>query len=154
MIETYRSRGFAPLFTTVIHALSPTGLKYRLAKRREDASFDARYGTETGGVTHLGALETLGPHSGVGVDHVASPRAEYDAAMALLDLPEQGLTFVDLGAGKGRALLYATERPSARIIGVEFARELHEVATHNLALRSADDRLEILHAYAAGSAFP
>jgi SAM-dependent methyltransferase len=44
-------------------------------------------------------------------------------------------TFVDLGSGKGRVLLVAAEYPFKQIVGVEFARELHEIARANLALR-------------------
>ena len=42
-------------------------------------------------------------------------------------------TFIDLGSGKGRALLLAAEYPFRRIIGVEVQAELHAVAEQNLA---------------------
>lgn len=41
-------------------------------------------------------------------------------------------SFVDYGSGKGRALLLATDFPFRRIIGVEYARELHDVAEQNV----------------------
>jgi hypothetical protein len=41
-------------------------------------------------------------------------------------------SFVDYGSGKGRALLLATEFPFRRIVGVEYARELHDVALENV----------------------
>lgn len=40
-------------------------------------------------------------------------------------------TFIDLGCGKGRALLLATEFPFRRIIGVELLPELIEIAKEN-----------------------
>jgi SAM-dependent methyltransferase len=41
-------------------------------------------------------------------------------------------TFVDFGCGKGRVLLVASEFPFRRIVGVEFAVPLAEVAKRNL----------------------
>lgn len=41
-------------------------------------------------------------------------------------------TFIDFGAGMGRVLLMASERPFRKIIGVEFARELITIAENNL----------------------
>ncbi len=40
--------------------------------------------------------------------------------------------FIDLGAGKGRTLLMASDFPFRRIVGVELLPALHEVATENL----------------------
>lgn len=40
--------------------------------------------------------------------------------------------FVDFGSGKGRTLLLAAEFNFKRIIGVEFARELHDTAVKNV----------------------
>jgi predicted RNA methylase len=41
-------------------------------------------------------------------------------------------TFIDLGSGKGRALLFATNYQFKRIIGVEFSRDLHAIAEKNV----------------------
>jgi Histone methylation protein DOT1 len=41
-------------------------------------------------------------------------------------------TFVDIGSGKGRTLLMASEYPFKRVIGVELLPELHRVATENI----------------------
>lgn len=42
------------------------------------------------------------------------------------------LTFVDLGSGKGRTLLMASDYPFRRIVGVELLPSLHEIAQENL----------------------
>src|SRR5258708_19178551 len=47
-------------------------------------------------------------------------------------------TFVDLGSGKGRVLLMASDYPFQRIIGVEFMPELHCAAIKNVASYSND----------------
>lgn len=41
--------------------------------------------------------------------------------------------FVDLGSGKGKALLVASELPFKRVVGVEYSPYLHEVALRNIA---------------------
>lgn len=47
-------------------------------------------------------------------------------------------TFVDLGSGKGRALLMASDQPFRRIVGVEFMPDLHRAAQQNIAHYSND----------------
>jgi len=41
-------------------------------------------------------------------------------------------TFIDLGSGKGRALLMAAEYPFRRIVGVELMPELHQACLENI----------------------
>jgi SAM-dependent methyltransferase len=45
-------------------------------------------------------------------------------------------TFVDLGCGKGRVLLMASDYPFQRIVGVEFMAELHRAAQNNIVIYS------------------
>lgn len=44
----------------------------------------------------------------------------------------RGFVFIDLGSGKGRALLMASDYPFRRIVGVELLPALHRVAQDNL----------------------
>lgn len=48
-----------------------------------------------------------------------------------LNIDHREFTFIDLGSGKGRALLLASEFPFRRIIGVELLPELHAIAQTN-----------------------
>jgi SAM-dependent methyltransferase len=41
-------------------------------------------------------------------------------------------TFIDIGSGKGRALLLASEFPFRRIVGIELLPELHRIAEENI----------------------
>ncbi len=45
----------------------------------------------------------------------------------------EAFTFIDLGSGKGRTLLMASEYPFRRIVGVELLPDLHQIAQENLA---------------------
>jgi SAM-dependent methyltransferase len=41
-------------------------------------------------------------------------------------------TFIDLGSGKGRTLLMASEYPFRRVLGIELLPELHRIAEENI----------------------
>jgi len=49
-----------------------------------------------------------------------------------LRLHYEDFIFLDLGSGKGRTLLVASQFPFRRIIGVEFSAELHSIAKKNI----------------------
>jgi tRNA1(Val) A37 N6-methylase TrmN6 len=48
--------------------------------------------------------------------------------LALLPINLDDYTIVDIGSGKGKLLLLASNYPFRRIIGVEYAPLLHEIA--------------------------
>jgi len=52
--------------------------------------------------------------------------------MASLPIQFDQFTFVDLGSGKGRTLLMASEYPFRKIVGVELIAELHRAAEENI----------------------
>jgi SAM-dependent methyltransferase len=49
-------------------------------------------------------------------------------------------TFIDLGSGKGRTLLMASDYPFRRIVGVELLPSLNEIARQNLAQYHSDSQ--------------
>ena len=57
----------------------------------------------------------------------------FDWTLAQIDEDLSNFTFIDYGAGKGRALLLAAEHPFSAAAGVEFAEELHDNAQMNIA---------------------
>jgi hypothetical protein len=50
-----------------------------------------------------------------------------------LPVSSEGFTFIDLGSGKGRTLLMASDYPFRRIVGLELLPELNEIASRNIA---------------------
>ena len=59
-------------------------------------------------------------------------------------------TFIDLGSGKGRTLLLASEYPFKKIVGVELIPELHRAAQENIrSYRSATERCSRVEAVCA-----
>lgn len=55
-----------------------------------------------------------------------------DALLEQSQLDFRDFTFIDLGSGKGRTLLMASDYPFRRIVGVELLPELHRAALENL----------------------
>src|SRR5277367_2003445 len=78
--------------------------------------------------------------------------------MASLPIAFDQFTFVDIGSGKGRTLLMASEYPFKRIVGVELLPELNQIALENLAHYKSESRkcfvLEAVCGDAADLPFP
>lgn len=87
--------------------------------------------TEEAGYLH----ELTVPAGSVSDGHVYMPTPPRLLEVWLDVLRESSLptaTFLDMGSGRGRVLLIAAERPFRRVIGVEFAAELHDAAVENI----------------------
>jgi SAM-dependent methyltransferase len=70
--------------------------------------------------------------------------------MASLPIAFDQFTFVDIGSGKGRTLLMASEYPFRKIVGVELIEELHRAAEENKrAYKSATRRCSQIEAVCA-----
>jgi len=124
--ETVRLAGrFALTFT-------PAGFRARQARLTADRAFDATYGVETGGIIPLEALHVPSANRLHGVRYEPINPHEFHELMRLAGEVE-GRTFIDFGAGKGRALLLAAEYPFRKILGVEFVPQLVEICRRNLA---------------------
>lgn len=97
-----------------------------------DRDFDSRFGTDTAGeipVEHLGHEAAVAAQS---VGYEPSDPAAFRRLIECLPIRPREYAFIDLGAGKGRALLLATMVPFGRIIGVEASPVLHRIAGENL----------------------
>jgi SAM-dependent methyltransferase len=97
-----------------------------------DHATDRRLRIDTGGYKHMSEA-----------GHVHYGTLPYRGSMAVLRaLPDvTGRTLVDIGSGKGRFLCCAARFPFARVIGIEYDRELCEVSLKNarsLRLRVCD----------------
>jgi SAM-dependent methyltransferase len=76
--------------------------------------------------------------------------AAFREMMAVLPIDFRDYLFVDLGSGKGRTLLMASEYPFRRIIGVEILPSLHGAAEKNiLDYRSPNQRCNTIEAICA-----
>lgn len=113
----------------------------RLRARYGDADYDWDHhvNTTSGAVGWRDRL--------LGVFHSAYQPTEPAAFHEMLDtlqrethLEWRDFTFIDLGSGKGRTLLMASDYPFRRIIGVELLLSLHQIAKENLGKYKSDSQ--------------
>ena len=120
-------------------------LRHLPARHRPDG-FDTEHGTDTGRIVRLETLRSVtGGHAWLGHRYEASTPQRAIGALQGLPIRHDEFTLIDIGSGKGRVLLIAAQLPFRRIIGVEFASELHDIAVSNvLRVRPDDRRLELV----------
>jgi SAM-dependent methyltransferase len=118
-----------------------TGLEFlrdlspaRRRSRYGDIDFDFAHGVDTTWATV--PLRTRVREWLSGGQYQPSEPSLFCEILNSLPEPARSFTFIDLGSGKGRALLMGAEYPFQRIIGVELLSELSEIARHNMALCS------------------
>jgi len=104
-----------------------------LHERVLDPPIESLFFKPTKDPVSLADLTIRGNNREYGHDYRASPCALFEWTVSALNHDLSRLTFIDYGAGKGRALLLASQHPFAAIGGVEFAEELHDDATMNIA---------------------
>ncbi len=109
---------------------------HREAKRfssiRTADPFDLEHDIETSQRVHASDLRVSSRNWMDGANYDPAPVKLIWETIAALPIDAAEFTFIDFGSGKGRVLLVASEFPFARIIGVEYAPELHQAACRNL----------------------
>jgi SAM-dependent methyltransferase len=115
--------------------------------------FDRRHGTDTSGVLGLWENTAFSPNARFGLRYQASEEAELIEVASRLAMDPRNFTFIDIGCGKGRILLVAARLGFRRIVGVELAPELVDVAKKNLAKLAVTNAL-LIHGDAAEYVFP
>ena len=128
----------------------------RLPASRRPDGFDTEHGTDTGRIVRLETLRSVtGEHARLGHRYEASNSQRAIGALESVPIRHDQFTLIDIGSGKGRVLLIAAEFPFRRIIGVEFASELHDIAVNNVQrVRPDDPRIELVCGDVTGYEFP
>jgi SAM-dependent methyltransferase len=102
--------------------------------------FDQQFGVETSGLLFAedlpsGTKKDLNNNGYFGI----APSA-FRQILHRLPLDFERFHFIDLGSGKGRALLIASEYPFRSITGVELSPKLHAISLSNLAAFTGPQR--------------
>ncbi|MEO1199045.1 MAG: hypothetical protein AAFX39_07400 [Pseudomonadota bacterium] len=87
----------------------------------------------TGGFEEIGDLGVISDNFEADYHYGPTPRLMIRWIVEAIPKPHEAWTFVDIGSGRGRVLMEAVSYPFRRVIGIEFARELHADADTNLA---------------------
>lgn len=119
--------------------------------------FDLAHGTDTGGLILPEQLRTAHPRSTHTSAYYGMSPSRFRAALQVwLETPPAypvaEYSFVDLGCGKGRALLLATEQPFRQAVGVELHRGLVRTARRNLRMWRRSGRARCPAQVVAGDA--
>jgi SAM-dependent methyltransferase len=109
--------------------------RMRLGVAERNERFDERHGTATDGKVYAWQLPRSDGAAIAGDIHPYEGTSAPLIRRVIRSLPisPSEFTFVDLGSGKGRALLVASEFSFPRVVGVELSRELDEIARSNVA---------------------
>jgi len=148
-------RRFFSLFWEFVRDSMPD----RKRQRYGDVQYDWDYRVDTTSAT-VGWRDRL-----LGVFHSpyqpTDPQLFKEMLAALRNATSQDLrdfTFLDLGSGKGRTLLMASDYPFSRVVGVELLPALHQIALENISKYRSESQkcfaLESICADATGFPFP
>lgn len=131
--QTYRAvqvHGVAGTCRLIVEKLrrrvSPSG-------STEASAFDQRWNVQTDGNEDLSELQIADRTNYLlGNRYQATAPEMFDKIMREIPLRYEDYVFIDCGSGKGRVLLLASDLPFRRIIGVEFASDLTNIAKANI----------------------
>jgi SAM-dependent methyltransferase len=128
MIAFVRARGPRGCLACV-HEASDVWLSDHYLDRR----FDKKHSVDTIGIVRLPADIRNDPNYREPKDYEQAPGRLLDRLIGDLRIDYCEFVFVDLGCGKGKALLHAARRPFRRVIGVDISPDLIRIANANLA---------------------
>lgn len=112
------------------------------------SSVDQIAGVETQHAVYLSQLGYTGAVGDSAEPYQPIDETQFLTVMNALPIRLADYAFVDLGSGKGRAVLLAAKAGFQRITGVEFSPALHKLAQKNMAAASGQwpnvDRIELV----------
>lgn len=104
----------------------------RLYQHYLEIRFDRTYNLDTVARVTLASLEIKSDNREFGRVYTATPIGPVRRALRSLKIRYQDFVLIDLGSGKGRILLLASEFAFKRIVGVEFSPWLNAIAIENI----------------------
>ena len=118
-------------------------------RHKVSRTFDEIYGTNTAGRVAVENLQIESPNREHGNPYDPVPVSLFTKLLENIKVRHEDYVFLDLGSGKGRTLLLASNYPFRKIIGVEYSQPLHAVALQNIAQYRSDHRrcfnVELVH---------
>lgn len=128
-------------------------IRRELSHRNVKDEFDLIRGTDTAGEVSLWQLDLNSENAKFARKYQTAPANILQDAVKFLRIDPGKFTFIDLGSGKGRALIVAIELGFKYALGVEFARSLAEIGQANLSKLNMM-RGSSIHGDAADFVFP
>ena len=113
--------------------------------------FDVRNGVDTRGTLYHALEEDAWAHARA---YQPVGGRSFSRPLADLRIERDDFTFVDLGCGKGKALLLAARAGFGRVVGVELSDQLAAIARDNIASAGTVAQVDVVTQDAAHYAFP
>jgi hypothetical protein len=135
------SRLFIAKFIGLMLWLTPARRRARAMVRELDLQFDNEFGVDTSGMVIPDQADVIGSRWIHGSRYQAVDADSLGQILIELGLNYEQFTFIDLGSGKGRAVLLASQFPFRKIIGVEYSEGLNDIARKNLATFRTEHRM-------------
>jgi hypothetical protein len=149
----------AAALTALLWEFAIESMPHRRRRRYGDAGYDwdFRVNTTSGTISwrerFLGLLHSPYQPTEPAAFHTMLQQFLQDA-----EIEPGEFVFVDIGSGKGRALLLASDYPFRRILGIELLPRLHQEANKNIAAYKSSEQkcfaMQSICADAAEFAFP
>ena len=131
--ETFTHHGFlamAQQCSSVLNTFLRESMPSHRRQRYGDIDFDWDHRVDTTSATVGWRDRLLGV---LNSPYQPTEESLFHQMISSLDIDFRNFTFIDIGSGKGRALLMASHYPFRRILGVELLPALHQVAEQNIA---------------------
>ena len=127
--------GFLRLLVKNVRYHGARALSGELFRNVDDSAseFDREKGTDTEAIREIGSLDVHSDNARHAVRYQPSPHLLATEVIHSIPIDPTAFTFIDFGSGKGRVLLIAAGLPFASVVGIEFSKELCDVATGNIA---------------------
>src|SRR5690348_10063421 len=111
--------------------------------------WDRKNKVDTCGQIELFSLDVVGPNRDLGSAAVSTSPRTFAFLSRYFPSNRSDFSYIDVGSGKGRTLLLASDYGFRRVVGVEFAEALCSIALRNVeAYRAASSKrsIEVVHA--------
>ncbi len=118
--------------TKVASLLGQDLSSHRWFPQNMERRFDQIMGIETATLAQEENLDLDPVRKGQSSCYEPTSAPQFRHVMSELNIAISDFTFVDFGAGKGKALLLAYELGFKKIIGVELSKSLHQIALENI----------------------
>jgi hypothetical protein len=109
-----------------------TALKLRVHRNLLDRRLDQQLGLHTCGMHFQPELDLRGDSAQFAMEYKPTPRFVFMRMVAALNIDCKRFVFIDLGSGKGRILVLASQLSFARVEGVELSAPMHRIALQNI----------------------
>lgn len=132
--------------------------RLRVIYQERKENFDLSHGTDTEKFVSVKNFKPIGCHVKNSYGYEPTVTSVFNKIVASLVIQHREFSFIDIGAGKGRALMLAASYPFKKIIGVEFCKNLYETILRNIAMyrkeSGGSQEFEVIHKDAVEYEFP